>query len=282
MRGVCDMHFSSRIYLCALCLVLSLIAGPSWADFTFVQISDTHVGTDQPAFNARFRKVIEEINALKPDFVIHTGDALTKMTPDNVQLFKDLCKSLTVPLYVVPGNHDIENIRDASISDGEAAVEKWTRDFGKHITIEKEDCLFIGLNSCLYNSRLPSDVNQLAWLKTTFARTQGKRIFIFQHHPLFIEKPTDPNGDYFAVDEPMRSTLLSYFRANKVKAVLTGHVHRFLESSFFGIDFISTPAVSFSTARDEGLTGYRVFHVYKDGFTHTFVDLRQKGSPPNF
>ena len=48
-------------------------------DFTFVQISDSHIGFDKPAnpdVTATLQVAIEKINALPktPDFMIHTGD----------------------------------------------------------------------------------------------------------------------------------------------------------------------------------------------------------------
>src|SRR6201981_2778706 len=48
-------------------------------DFTFVQISDSHIGFDKPAnpdVTATLQVAIDKINASpeKPDFMIHTGD----------------------------------------------------------------------------------------------------------------------------------------------------------------------------------------------------------------
>ena len=49
------------------------------ADFTFVQISDSHIGFNKPAnpdVTATLQTAINKINAMpqKPDFIIHTGD----------------------------------------------------------------------------------------------------------------------------------------------------------------------------------------------------------------
>src|SRR5271170_6806648 len=48
-------------------------------DFTFVQISDSHIGFNKPAnpdVTATLQTAINKINAMphKPDFIIHTGD----------------------------------------------------------------------------------------------------------------------------------------------------------------------------------------------------------------
>src|SRR6204780_2010386 len=49
------------------------------ADFSFVQISDSHIGFNKPAtpdVTATLQTAINKINAMpnKPDFIIHTGD----------------------------------------------------------------------------------------------------------------------------------------------------------------------------------------------------------------
>src|SRR5512142_1682330 len=48
-------------------------------DFTFVQISDSHIGFNKPAnadVNGTLQAAIDKINGFyrQPDFVIHTGD----------------------------------------------------------------------------------------------------------------------------------------------------------------------------------------------------------------
>ena len=263
----------------ALCLtILLLLAVAAQADFTFVQISDTHIAKD-PAFSARYTEVVRQINKLKPDFVIHTGDAIMGLSPENAALFKDIGKPLTVPMYLVPGNHDVG--RPTEIKPRKIAAWKEAFEYDR-ISFQHEDCAFIGLNSNLWASGLPEEKEQLDWLKSELKNAEGKRIFIFQHHAPFIDKPSDPNGGYFTIDNPARSELLDLFKAGHVEAVLTGHVHRSNESVYDGICFVSTPATSFSCDPDQGLTGYRVFRVSTGGFTHKVVDLRTAGSPPDF
>src|ERR1700752_1990352 len=54
------------------------------ADFTFVKISESHIGFNKPAnpdVTATLQTAINKINAMsdKPDFIIHTGD-LTQLS----------------------------------------------------------------------------------------------------------------------------------------------------------------------------------------------------------
>src|SRR5215475_7186036 len=80
--------------------------------FTFLQISDSHVGFDKPANpNAlgTLQEAIAKINAMpvKPSFMIHTGD-ITHLSKDKE--FDDAAeamKALKQKIYVIPGEHDV-------------------------------------------------------------------------------------------------------------------------------------------------------------------------------
>ena len=281
MRGMA--RYDPMIRWTLVILIVVLCAACVRADFTFVQISDTHVGTKQAAFNARYQEVIRQVNALKPAFVIHTGDALTLWSDEDAALFKEINKSLQSPMYVAPGNHDILDAKKAGAGKVAEEINAWKQAIGPdRMSFEHDGCVFIGLNYTLWNTGYPAERLQLNWLKAQLAKSKGKRIFVFEHAPLFTKLPTDPNGNYYAVDNPARAKILDLLRAYKVEAVLTGHYHRTMEADFYAISFLTTPATSFSTGPDKGLTGYSVFTVSDGGFTHRFVDLRTKGTPPDF
>lgn len=270
-----------RISLVALFLILAI--SQVRADFTLVQISDTHVGVKDEGYNARYREVIRQVNALKPAFVIHTGDALQNWSPENAVLFRKITQELQSPVYIAPGNHDIMDVRKAGAERATQEIADWKRVFGyDRIAFEHEGCVFIGLNYTLWNTGYPAEKAQLGWLISQLKKAKGKRIFVFQHSPLFLMSPTDPNGDYFSVDEPARGRLLRLLEEYRVEAVLSGHVHRSIHSTHHGVDFIASPATSFSCDTDKGLTGYTVFRVSDGGFTRRFVDLRTAGTPPEF
>ena len=92
--------------------------------FTFAVIADTHIteaeATAVSGFDidtvklgsARSRYVVEQLNTLKPDFVVHLGD-ITHPAPgtpayeDSADRFHRVYENLDCPLYLVAGNHDI-------------------------------------------------------------------------------------------------------------------------------------------------------------------------------
>lgn len=266
-----------------ICLIALLgSATMAVAGFTFVQISDTHAGVKDAAYNARFAEAIRRVNALKPDFIIHTGDALQVWSPENMAAFKEITKGLSAPMYVIPGNHDIMEIGKVSADEAASRIFAWRQAVGyDHTSFEHDGCVFIGLDTNLYNSKLAAEKAQMGWLRSELGKAKGKRIFIFQHQPFFLQAPDEP-ANYWVPAEPARGELLKLFREHQVEAVITGHLHKFNEAHLAGTAFISSPAVSFSCAEDKGLTGFRVFHVTKDGFSTRFVDLRTTGTPPGF
>src|ERR1700735_2649106 len=80
--------------------------------FTFLQISDSHIGFAKPAnpdARATYREAVSKIKALpvKPDFIIHTGD-ITQLSKD--QEFDDadqIIKEAGLTVFHVPGEHDM-------------------------------------------------------------------------------------------------------------------------------------------------------------------------------
>src|SRR5579871_6343349 len=85
---------------------------PKLKPFTFLQVSDSHIGfTKDPNPDARatFREAVGKIQAMavKPDFIIHTGD-ITQLSKD--QEFDDadqIIKEAGLTVFHVPGEHDM-------------------------------------------------------------------------------------------------------------------------------------------------------------------------------
>jgi 3',5'-cyclic AMP phosphodiesterase CpdA len=87
-------------------------SGPA-ADFTFVQISDSHIGFHQAAnkdVTKTFEEAISRINALpqRPAFVVHTGDHVHLSRLDEFDTVKQLMGTIkTDRTFNVPGEHDV-------------------------------------------------------------------------------------------------------------------------------------------------------------------------------
>src|SRR5438067_3933198 len=94
----------------------SALAAPLHRDaakpFTFVQLSDSHIGFNKPPnADARvtFREAIAKVKALpnRPDFVIHTGDVSQLSRAEEFDDAEQMLKELGLPVFFVPGEHDM-------------------------------------------------------------------------------------------------------------------------------------------------------------------------------
>lgn len=214
--------------------------------FSFVVVADTHVNeTDHSTrspfasnvmANNRARHVFAEIAAMTPppDFVVHLGDAVHPVPgvpsfEDAAARFKELASLVPMPLYLVPGNHDIgEKNLDGVPADivCDEYIAKYNRIFGRdYFSFEHRDIKAFILNAFLFNSGLASEQTQKEWLDREIANTD-KRVFVFIHCPPYLYEPGE-REIYDTIDEPGRSWLLERLRSEKVEAVFAGHVHNF-------------------------------------------------------
>src|SRR5579864_2911793 len=106
----------------------NLLAAPAkkaGSSFSFVQISDSHIGFNKPAnadVTATMQAAIAEINELphQPDFIIHTGDLTHQSKPKEFDDMDGVLKDCKVKdIFYVPGEHD------TSVDDGKLYREKY-------------------------------------------------------------------------------------------------------------------------------------------------------------
>ena len=93
-------------------LVDGACAAPAPKEFTFVQISDSHIGFNKPANPdavGTLREAIAKIKALpvKPAFMIHTGDISHLSKDEEFDNADQLIKEAGLPVFYVPGEHDL-------------------------------------------------------------------------------------------------------------------------------------------------------------------------------
>src|SRR5205085_344873 len=97
-------------------------------DFSFVQISDSHIGFSKEPnkdVTGTLKLAIDRINALKqrPELLIHTGDLTHLSKPEEFDTVAQLLKTVkTGESFYVPGEHDYFN------DDGKAYLERYGKD----------------------------------------------------------------------------------------------------------------------------------------------------------
>lgn len=91
-----------------------------------VQISDTHISYLGGATRDSATRMIEFVNSLHPDFVIHTGD-VTILDPDEDRdrvAAAEVLAGLDAPLKVLPGNHDVGEPGEEPFGDRPVTSER--------------------------------------------------------------------------------------------------------------------------------------------------------------
>ena len=92
-------------FLQTLYLLLILSAAVLAQEFKYAWITDTHIGS--PGAKKNLESVINNINNKKDIvFVVITGDISEKGMDVELETAKSILDSLTIPYYIIPGNHD--------------------------------------------------------------------------------------------------------------------------------------------------------------------------------
>lgn len=233
--------------------------------FYFIVVADTHVNEDEHTStspyetnhraNARARYVFHEIAAMDPPprFVIHLGDIVHPVPSlptfhDAVNHFKGIAAPLSVPLHVIPGNHDVgDKTVDWMPADQvcDDYLATYRDAFGDDFfAFDEGGIRFILINSLLLNSGLADEERQRAWVEEQIGSAGRLRVFLFMHYPPYIYA-TDERGNYDNVDEPARTWLLEQMRRDGVEAVFAGHVHNFWYDRVGDAELYMLPSTAF-------------------------------------
>ena len=209
--------------------------------FSFVQISDSHVGFSKPAnpdARATLKQAIDKINAApgKPAFMLHTGDVSHLAKPQEFDDARQLIAGAGLDVHYAPGEHDIVD---------PATQKVWLDRFGRGATaggwyaFDHSGVHFVSLVNVvdLKTNGLGSlGPEQLAWLDDDLrGRSASSPIVVFAHIPLWM---VAPEWGWGTEDGAQALSLLRRFGS---VTVLNGHIHQLMQKV--------EGAVTFHTAR---------------------------------
>jgi 3',5'-cyclic AMP phosphodiesterase CpdA len=227
-------------------------------EFRLTQISDTHLSrSDKFAeLTDNFHRVSEHINATRPDLVVNTGDVAWDGPSNRAdsEYAEELHAALPVECRYLPGNHDIgDNPTAVGAEPSHRANEKdrttFIEVFGEdRWQFEAAGWRFIGLNSLIMNTGVPSESEQEDWLRAQLSGANGKAVALFLHKPLFLNTPADPEQASTAiryVPQPVRARLVEMLGAHDVRLVASGHVHQRRDFTYRHTRHIWAPSAAF-------------------------------------
>jgi 3',5'-cyclic-AMP phosphodiesterase len=217
------------------------------ASFTFVQVSDSHLGfSREPNRDVAetYRLAIDKINSLepRPAFVLHTGDLTHLAKVEEFDAVDQLHRTIrTGQVYAVPGEHDLEGKEPRRFMEryGQGAV---SGGFGWR-SFDYQGVHFIGLNNCMAlreGSLGLLGQEQLAWLQRDLAgKDDSTPIVIFAHVPLWS---VYPQWNWGTQDSAQAMELLARFGS---VTVLNGHIHQILQKVEGKVTFHSARSTAF-------------------------------------
>jgi 3',5'-cyclic AMP phosphodiesterase CpdA len=199
--------------------------------FTFLQISDSHIGFNKlanPDALGTLREAIGKVKELvvktRPAFMIHTGDITHLSKPDEFDNADQLISEAKLDVHYVPGEHDV-------IDEGRgkaylARYGKGTRGAGWY-SFDDHGVHFIGLVNVVDLKagglgRLGAA--QLAWLADDLKdKSSSTPIVVFAHIPLWTVYAEWGWG----TDDGLRA--LNLLRRFGSVTVLNGHIHQIVQ-----------------------------------------------------
>ncbi len=248
------------------------------ANFALILPEDYALPRAQPGITSldpereRYAAAIAAANTLRPAFVVVCGDLVHRVdSTEQHETFREVGAQLEdeVPLYLVPGNHDLA--LDASAPTPDLLSEYRTRHGADYYAFEHGGTLFLALNSETFHrpAHTPDEADQqFQFLQDELASERARNaqhIVAFMHTPLFWRDLSETQPG--AVARESRLRLLDLFRSHSVDAVFAGHFHQNRYASDGDMQMVVSGAVGLPMV---GESGYRVVEVADTGISHEF------------
>ena len=213
--------------------------------FTFLQISDSHIGFNKPANPdalGTLREAIAKVKAVKskPAFMIHTGDITHLSKPDEFDSAAKLIGEANLDVHYVPGEHDFI---DEGL--GKLYLERYgkgTKGQGWY-SFDDHGVHFIGLNNVVDLKagglgRLGPE--QLAWFADDIkGKSSSTPIVVFAHIPLWTVY-----ADWgWGTDDGLQA--LDMLKRFGSVTVLNGHIHQIVQKVEGNMTFHTARSTAF-------------------------------------
>ena len=202
------------------------------------------VVSDTGANDIVLENILDDITRQQPKyhFILHLGDFLTHRTNTGMQwLLHEIKPRLNnIPLYSVPGNHDITKHNKRDIIPYKSVIGSTYYWFGYG------NVLFIALDTSFESI----DDTQLNWLNDTLVKIRPlfRHCIIYSHVPPYDIKPAIISNH--ALDDISAQKFYNIVKKHKIDFMIFGHVHYYARGEFAGIPIYTVPS-SGQVIRDE-------------------------------
>ena len=200
-------------------------------------------------------------NDWRADLAVVTGDIIQDDSATAYKHFTDLLAALGLPVYCVPGNHDVRALMQAALQEPP---------FHYCESVEAGEWLITGIDSCV-SARAGGHLAsaELARLDEEIAASSAANVMVCLHHPPvemgseWLDSVSLDNGEEF---------LQRVAASGKVRLAVFGHVHQPYDAVHGGVRIIGTPSTcrqfaqrSATFAVDDNPPAYRRISLQSDG-----------------
>ncbi len=214
-------------------------------DFTFMQISDTHIGFKgavNPNPDATLKEALARVGKVRPAMLLHTGDVSHLAKPEQFDLAAAIMKSANLETYYVPGEHDTIGDR------GKSFFERFGREksTGGWYSFDHGGVHFIGLVNVV--DLRPGGLGylgptQLEWLEQDLkGKSASTPIVVFAHMPLWTVSAEWGWGTDDA------APAIAYLKRFGSVTVLNGHIHQVIQKVEGNVAFRTAYSTAFPQA----------------------------------
>ncbi|NPV10874.1 MAG: hypothetical protein HPY57_03695 [Ignavibacteria bacterium] len=259
-------------------------------------LTDIHVQPERNAIEG-FKKAIQKVNEINPDYVITGGDLIFDALAVNFEradslfnIYNELVKLIKAPVYNTMGNHEIFGWYEKS------GVPREHKYFGKKLfeakvgkTYYAADLKHVKLFVLDSIEELPEkgryygyvNEDQLNWLKNELSKTDTSTfLIVVSHIPLLTSFSQIRNGSMAANDRGLvvenSKEVLDLFKRHNLRLVLQGHLHFYEDINIQNrIRFITGGAVSsrWWTGPNEGLEeGFVLLRIKGNQISAEYID----------
>lgn len=215
------------------------------SDWSFVQISDSHIGFNKDANKdvaATLRAAVDKINALPnpSSFMLHTGDLTHLAEAEEFDTLEQILKgSRAREVFYVPGEHDVLNDNGKQYRE---RFGKGSRGAGWY-SFDQKGTHFIGLVNVMDIKEGGLGIlgrEQLEWLEDDLkAQSSSTPIVLFAHVPLWAVYPKWGWGTEDSAQA------LGYLKRFGSVTVLNGHIHQIIQKVEGNITFHTAMSTAF-------------------------------------
>lgn len=177
--------------------------------------------------------------------VVISGDLVDFGRDDEYHTLRQALSALSIPFYLIPGNHDNRQALRWAFSDA-----RYLEQHPEFIQWEIDD---YPVRLIVLDSTLPEQSGgdlcerRLLWLEQQLALQPEKPTLVILHYPQFISGISHMDKQRLANPQALAAVIQCH---TQVERVLCGHLHRTLQVRFAGTLACNAPGLSHQVALD--------------------------------